>query len=250
MKSTILVLCLGLVAITTNAQPDNRVMPLNPLRMGDGKMFSSNDNYTFSTPDTIKRNPSNRTLKTGTGDPHALRFNSLQIQKDLNSVQLNWTAVQQQYDADYFEIQQADDAGGNWKTVGTVPASRAQLGAIPYNFTYNKSLGNTWFRVAAVTSTGDRIYSSVLESSLYNNLSITPNPVLSTAMLRIGAASTANLKILVVNSSGLVVKTIETGVTRGTNNLSLDMSGMQKGYYSVTIIWPGGKQDEVKLVKQ
>ena len=250
MKRTILVLCLGLLAISSIAQPDNRVMPLNPLRTGDGKMFSPNDQFLFNSPDTTKNVQSGRPIKSSLGDPHAIRFNSLHVQKDLNTVQLNWTAVQQRYDADYFEIQQADDAGGNWETIGTVPVSRSDLGQIAYSFNYNKSIGNTWFRIAAVTSAGDRIYSSILESSLYNNLSVTPNPVVSTAMLRIGSPGTANLKLMVVNSSGLVVKTIETGVSRGMNNLSIDMSGMQKGYYTVTILWPGGKLDEVKLVKQ
>jgi hypothetical protein len=250
MRSTILVVCLGLLGITSHAQSGNRVMPLNPLRQGDGKMFSSNDQFLFNSPDTSNSNQLNRPIKTGLGNPHALRINSFQIQNDLNSVQLDWTAVQQQSDADYFEIQQSDNSNGNWKTVGIVPANRSQTGQIPYSFDYNKSLGDAWFRVAAVTRSGDRIYSSVAESSIYNILGVTPNPVLSTAVVRIGAASTANLKLVLINYSGLVVQTRETTVTRGSNSFSLDMSNLQKGYYTLNIIWPNGKQDALKILKQ
>jgi hypothetical protein len=46
------------------------------------------------------------------------------------------------------------------------------------------------------------------------------------------------------------VQAREAGLTQGVNSISLDMSSLRKGIYMLTIIWPGGAEQSVKMVKQ
>jgi hypothetical protein len=185
------------------------------------------------------------------GDPFAFRINSIQALCDLNSLQLNWTTLQQQNDADHFEIEQSSDGGVTWTNIGVVPATRFQIGAVSYSFIYNKSLGNVDLRVAAVNTGGEKRYSSIVRSACSNNsLFSIDNLVYSTANVRIGSSITQNVKMVVTNQSGTIVMAKEAGLTQGVNSLTLNMSGLQKGIYMLTVIWPGGIQQSAKIIKQ
>lgn len=254
MKRMILVMCIGLFAIAAHSQYNerDRLVSINPLRNGDGSFMKANNplfyNNTSTDTTTAKRK---RLYTSSNGDPFAFRINSIQALCDLNSLQLNWTTIQQQNDADHFEIEQSSDGGITWTNIGLVPATRFKIGAIPYSFLYNKSLGNVDLRVAAVNIGGEKRYSPVVRSACANNnLFSVDNLVYSTANIRIGSSITQNVKMILTNQSGIPVLAREAGLTQGVNSISLDMSSLQKGVYMLTVIWPGGIQQSVKIVKQ
>lgn len=254
MKRTIIVMYFGLLASIASAQYNerDRFVSINPLRNGDGSFVKANNPlfYNNTSTDTTwsrKRIASTTSIK----DPFAFRINSIQALCDLNSLQLNWTTIQQQPDADHFEIEQSADGGITWTNIGVLPATRNQIGNISYNFTYNKSLGNVDLRVAAVNTGGERRYSSIVRSACSNtNLLSVDNLVYTTANVRIGSPRTQNVKMILTDASGVAVQIREAGLTQGVNSISLDMSGLHKGIYMLTIIWPGGVQHSVKMVKQ
>jgi hypothetical protein len=254
MKRTILVMCMALLAIAVHAQYDerDRLVSINPLRNGDGSFMKANNPLFYNSTSTDTTTAKRKRLYTASsGDPFAFRINSIQALCDLNSLQLNWTTVQQQNDADHFEIEQSSDGGINWTNIGIVPATRFKIGAVPYSFVYNKSLGNVDLRVAAVNIGGEKRYSSVVRSACGNNsLFSADNLVYSTVNVRIGSPITQNVKMIVTNQSGTVVIAKEAGLTQGVNSLTLNMSGLQKGVYMLTAIWPSGMQQSVKIVKQ
>jgi hypothetical protein len=76
------------------------------------------------------------------------------------------------------------------------------------------------------------------------------NLVYNTANIRIGSPRTQNVKMILTDENGMPVRAREAGLTQGVNSISLDMSGLHKGIYMLTIIWPGGAQQSVKMVKQ
>jgi len=241
-------------AIAANAQYDerDRLVSINPLRNGDGSFVKANNplffNNTSTDTTTAKRQ---RISITSSGDPHAFRISSIQVQCDLNSLQLNWTTIQQQLDADHFDIERSSDGGVTWVNIGFVPATRFKTGNVGYSFTYNKSLSNVDLRVAAVNTGGERRYSSIVQSACSNtNLLSVDNLVYSTANVRIGSVKTQNVKMLLTNQSGLVVQARTVGLTQGVNSISLDMSSLQTGVYMLTIIWPGNAEQSVKIVKR
>jgi hypothetical protein len=188
---------------------------------------------------------------TTISNPHALRFSSVQAQCDHNAMMLNWTSVQQP-DADRYEVEQSDDDGANWRVAGTVLAHQTQTGESSYTFNYNKNAANSLFRITAVTTNGARFFSSLFKSpcGISSYLSATPNPVYSTTTVRIGSPVTTKLRLILVDTKGVVVQKKDITVSEGTNNLSVDMSSMVSGYYTLAIQWLGGKQDVINLVKQ
>ena len=254
MKRMILVLCTGLLAMNTHAQWDerDRLVSLNPLRNGDGSFMKANNPLYFNNRpyDTISTKM-RMVTKASTNDPFAFRIKTIQALCDQNSVQLNWTSVQQQTDADHFDIEQSVDAGVTWTNIGTVPATKFGNGNLSYGYTYYKSPGNVDIRVAAVDAAGERRYSSTVHSACSNtNLLSVDNLVYSTANIRIGSPKIQNVRMILTNEFGTAVQAREAGLTQGVNSISLDMSSLRKGIYMLTIIWPGGAEQSVKIVKQ
>jgi hypothetical protein len=254
MKRAIIVMCIGLFAVAAHAQYDerDRLVSINPLRNGDGSFMKANNplfhNNTSTDTTTAKKR---RLYISASNDPFVFRISSIQALCDLNSLQLNWTTIQQQGDADHFEIEQSSDGGITWTSIGITPATRFKTGAIPYSFVYNRSLGNVDLRVAAVNIAGEKRYSSIARSACAtNNLFSADNLVYGTANIRIGSPVTQNVKMVLTNQSGTAVLTKEAGLTQGVNSISVDMSSLQKGIYVLTVIWPGGTQQSVKIIKQ
>lgn len=254
MKRMIIVMCTLFFVTAAHSQYDerNRLVSLNPLRNGDGSFMKANNPLFYNNTSTDTTTAKKRgAITTSNGDPYAFRINSIQAICDLNSLQLNWTTIQQQSDADRFEIEESSDGGNTWKSIGTVPATRFKTGAIPYNFIYNKSLGNVDLRVAAINIAGEKKYSSIVRSACSsNNLFSVDNLVYSTANIRIGSAKTQNVKMILTNQSGIAVLARSAGLTQGVNSMSLDMSSLQRGVYMLTVIWPGGSSQSVKILKQ
>jgi hypothetical protein len=239
--------------LAAHAQYDerDRFVSINPLRNGDGSFVQANNPLFYNNTSTDTTLAKKRTATTATqGDPFAFRIHSIQALCDLNALQLNWTTIQPQYDADHFDIEKSIDGGVTWTNIGNLPATRSQIGNVPYSFVYNKSLSNVDLRVAAVNMAGERRYSAVVRSVCNNtNLLSVDNLVYSTANVRIGSSKIQNVKMIVTNGSGIVVLAKEAGLTQGVNSVSLDMGGLQTGVYMLTIIWPDGAQQSVKMVK-
>lgn len=254
MKRMIIVMSIGLFFGSAHAQYDerDRFASINPLRNGDGSFMKANNSLFYNNTATDTSLSKKRIASTTSSkDPYAFHINSIQALCDLNSLQLNWTTVQQQSDADHFEIEQSVDGGITWANIGIMPATRYKTGNVVYNFAYNKSLGNVDLRVAAVNVGGEKRYSAIVRSACSNtNLLSVDNLVYSTANIRIGSPKVQNVKMILTDENGVAVKATEAGLTQGVNAVSLDMSTLHKGIYMLTVIWPGGASQSVKMVKQ
>jgi hypothetical protein len=253
MKRAIMLMGSWLAILAASAQfsDRNRLVSINPLRNGDGSFMKANNPLflnSSSSDATIKKIPAATPV---TNDLHAFRINSIQALCDINSLQLNWTALQQQADGDHFDIEQSADGGITWTSIGIVPAARSAIGETPYQFSYNESPGNVDLRVTAVNLAGEKRYSSIVHSACSNtNLLSVSSLVYSTANVRIGSPKSQNVKMVLVNQSGLPVQVREEGLAQGVNSFSLDMSALSPGFYVLTISWPGGRQESVKIMKR
>jgi hypothetical protein len=163
---------------------------------------------------------------------------------------LSWEAIQQ-FNADRYEIEQSDDQR-TWRVIGVVPANRTEFGRANYNFRYSQNTGSSLFRITAFTTGGERLYSALLESPCSNTsyLAITPNPVYNSTTLRIGSPATARVKVILFNSAGAALQQREATLQSGINHVPLDLSSLPRGAYSVMIIWTGGRQESLQLIKQ
>jgi len=255
MRSLILMWFFSLLSVAGIAQLTSRIRSGTPLRWGmNGSieiMESDLKQYYGSTDSTAYKRNNTVTASATIANPHAIRFSSVQAQCDNNSMQLNWVAMRLTA-TDRFEIEQSDDGISNWKIIGSVLASMALQGEISYNFIFNKDVENSFFRIAAVTTSSERVYSSIFKSpcSVNSYLSVVPNPVYSTATLRIGSPAATKIKILVADAAGVIVQSRDITLMQGTNNLSLNLRDLHAGYYTLAIQWMSGKQDILNILKQ
>ena len=255
MKAIMITSCFIFISIAAVSQQGSRVRSGNNLRWamnGSVEIMEGDLAQQYGTSDSATYKRFNTTNNSATTtNPRLTRFSAVQGQCDNNSLVLNWTAVQQS-GAERYEIEQSTDGVSNWKNVGTVLANQTQVGTSTYSFNYYKNASDLFFRIVAVSSNAERLYSSIFKSpcSVNSFLSIVPNPVYSSAVLRIGAQTTEKVRILVVDTRGTIVQRKDVTLSQGANSHTLDMSSLRPGYYSVAIQRSNGKQDVLNVVKQ
>lgn len=254
MRIMILMGCLSLLTLATGAQSNGRVRSGTPLRwaMNGSVEIMEGDlvKYYGSTDSATNKINRNTSLRSPGNNPNATTFASVQAQCNDNAMLVNWTAIQQ-YNVDRYEIEQSSDGGRNWTVAGVVPANQTDFGKANYRFDYNRDVSNVLFRIAAVSIGEERLNSATFESPCGTNsyLAASPNPVYSNTTVRIGSSSATKAKLLLVNSSGLVVYSREASLSQGMNTVPLNMSGLQRGYYTLSINWMSGKQELLNIVK-
>lgn len=255
MKKVILTGCLGLLLSAAYTQETGRVSAGTPYKWGmNGSLEVMNRNLSsyYSTKDTLFANQQRQMTSANrlNGNPHATRFVNIQTECDPNGMKLSWDAVQQ-FGADMYEVEHSSD-GRNWTVAGVVPANRTDFGRANYNFTYYKALNNVLVRIKAKAMDGEYVYSEILDSpcSIYNAIGVTPNPVYSTANVRIGSPMASRAKVSLVNSAGAVVHTQDLSLSMGANDLPLNMNRLPAGQYTLYIQWMNGKQREIKILKR
>ena len=248
--------CLCLSVLLTQAQTNGRVRSGNLLRWGmNGSVETLEGNLAvyYGSNDTVNYN---RTVLTNSSNsntvrnPFSTRFVSVKGLCEQNSVTLSWVAVQQS-GADRFEIEESPD-GRRWTSVGMLPANKSEVGEASYNFNFTKNSSNTLFRVSAVSNTGEKLYSPLVESPCSPNsyLAVTPNPVYSTTTVRVGSPIATKVKLMLVDGSGVVLQNREATLIAGTNQVPVDMSTLPAGAYTLSIQWQKGKQDVLSVIKQ
>ena len=254
MRSLILMSCLSILAVASYAQ-GNRVRSGTPLRWsinGSVEIMEGDLTQYYGSTDSNKVYRLSSTYESPTlSNRRVTRFSSVQAFCQQNGMQFTWSALQEQYSVDRYEIEQSTD-GYKWVNIGMIPAHRTEVGEASYNFSFARNPANVMFRVTAINSTGERSYSSTIKSPCDANsyLAVSVNPVYSTTSMQIGSPVATKVKLLLLNSNGVIIQARDATLGGGTNQVPIDMSGYSPGFYSVVIQWRGGKTDIVKLVKQ
>jgi hypothetical protein len=255
MKKLVFAGCFYLVCIAGFTQTGNRVRSGNNLRWamsGSTEIMEGDLVQHYGTSDSAAYKRNNTvTISTTASNPRVTHFSSVQGQCDNNSMVLSWVAIQQP-GTERYEIEHSPDGVSDWKVVGSVLANKTQTGASSYSFNYYKNAANLFFRVAVISNSGERLSSSIFKSpcSVNSFLSIVPNPIYNTAILRIGSSTTERVRLMIVDTRGAVVQRRDATLSQGANSLTLNMSGLTTGYYSVAIQRMSGKQDVLNVFKQ
>lgn len=255
MRSRILTGCLWMLTTAAFAQDYGRVPSGLPLKWGMNssvEVMPRELAYHYSTTDSASAYRRHRAALTTPMDrnPSATRIGAVRAQCDANGLVLNWEAVQA-FGADRYEVEQSAD-GRNWTVVGEVPAQQSRRGEALYSFNYTKNARDGFFRIKATSIGGDRVVSSVLESPCSPTalLSITPNPVYSTATLRLGSPTATKVRLMVLDAHRAMVFSSDASLVPGTNHLPLDLSRLPSGHYLLVISWSGGKEETLGLLKR
>jgi uncharacterized delta-60 repeat protein len=124
---------------------------------------------------------------------------------------------------------------------GTVPSVN-NPGNHTYTFT-DPNIGTPgikkiYYRLKQKDIDGQFTYSGIVTLTLAGNgniVRLTPNPVDAMASLMITAAEREAITYLIIDSKGSIIKTVKTALTPGSNRITINMSDLKTGTYTLDV---------------
>jgi hypothetical protein len=179
---------------------------------------------------------------------------------DKNKVYLYWTAGELPSSA-HFEVERSFDQN-SFSTVALVLGPQSSLNnSDQYSYTDNADQlinhNAIYYRLKEVDLNGSVSYSSIKMVQLSNMnvsantvLKIFPNPYMDKINVNYESDENGKVEIRMFNSSGNVVKKIESVVTSGYNNVQIqDLNSLAPGIYIVNVALNGQTINNQKIVK-
>ncbi len=150
---------------------------------------------------------------------------------------LDWNTALE-IDNDHFEIQRSIN-GKDFQQIGLINGKGNFSGVSNYNFIDRNPLnGVNYYRLKQVDFNGDFAFSPLAQIN-YDRIAtdavaLSPNPVKEELRLSIGKGFGAVQKICVLNSSGQIIRLIET-MEQSPSELALNLSDLSPGIYLIQI---------------
>lgn len=185
------------------------------------------------------------------GDSIPVRLSYLDGNRNGNSNQLNWAvACFLQYAN--FEIQRSEN-GITYSTVHTFRADELRCRQ-PFSYTDLQPAEKSFYRIRVGDLDG-KFYSSKIVA-LYGRIkgfditSITPNIIADNATLNLSSSSFDKVEIIITSATGIIVKRISYSLQNGSNAISLQLTGIMKGYYFLSVKNSEGEARVSQFVKR
>lgn len=181
-----------------------------------------------------------------------LRFTSFTANCQSGKVVLTWKTAQEQ-NSSRFDIERSVD-GIHWSVIGSLAAAGNSSLEKLYSFTVNTLSENDLYRVVEYDLDGRRQQTDSIHPSCSNAsdlFSVWPNPVHDRIFININTANASRVAIKIFDSKGALLKAVNENLSRGNNNLAIDVSSFSKGLYLLSAEWNGGQvKKTVRVIKQ
>ncbi|MBV4357459.1 Ig-like domain-containing protein [Pinibacter aurantiacus] len=184
--------------------------------------------------------------------PIVLKDFSVQLQNQ--TAKLSWTTTQEN-NSKGFEIQRSTN-GTDFSTISFVPGTNSQQ---LHSYHYNDDITNissayVAYRLKQVDQDNQYTYSPVVRVALIAqafDIQVSPNPFTDRLMLTANMSEAGQIELRIFDGMGRLVKQQSFTVSKGSNNLSIQLSSeIASGVYYAEI-WKSGKRiKQVKLLKQ
>ncbi len=176
-----------------------------------------------------------------TRDDAALRplfVTSFFTMNEAGRVVLKWTASDEPADEQY-EIQRSVD-GRNFISIGKVAGKGHNISLATYAIEDVSPVnGLAYYRLVQKNANGNIAYSELKPVNrsgiVVDYLLAYPNPVANTLTVKIASLKTEKTRIDIADMTGRVVKTMPVLINNGEQNLQLNVSGLVKGSYMLSI---------------
>jgi hypothetical protein len=162
-------------------------------------------------------------------------------------VDLEWVTASEQNN-DRFEVERSSN-GTSFQRISTVKGAGTSSEKRRYNDVDRKPLnGTSYYRLKQVDHDGTVAYSKTV--AVKNNgraiteATVYPNPTSGILQVDLGTSAT-NVKIMIVNMVGQIVRNEQVSSLEGLQTFSLDVSRLPKGAYQLLI-----QSDEFKTTKK
>ncbi len=176
----------------------------------------------------------------GNGGPLPVTFLYLNVKKDGEFGLLNW-ATGTEINNDYFNIEKSLD-GKKFFTIGKVFGAGNSQQILRYAFTDSNLIqGTNYYRLKQVDYDGQFEYTpiQVINNSAgrvdLNTFRMSPVPAKDILNVEYRSPEDGDNSITVLNQMGNTVKNIDTEVTRGMNNFTIDLTDLPIGIYFLKI---------------
>lgn len=181
--------------------------------------------------------------------PLPITFISINADCLNNGENISWS-TSQEFNSKFFIIERSMD-GSIWQNIGSVPAAGNSSDVRNYTFSDDASYGLAFYRVAEFDLDGRQNISAIAISScsIAESFAIHPNPVLDIIFIRIKAIATAPVSLRLYDAGGSLIRKIQTNLSKGANELQLDLSGLSEGIYMLYAQW-GNNMKISKLIKK
>jgi hypothetical protein len=145
---------------------------------------------------------------------------------------------------------QTDYSKPFYSDVANDPNLHNNGGANNYNTNGLSTLGLAGVALSSITPVtyGDENY-PVLKSTTTFHVSVSPNPVNSSATLLINMPSTGKAEIRVFDASGRLVYSYTANFSTGTNYHTLNTGAYSKGSYFVNVVTGSGDKQTIQIIK-
>lgn len=149
-----------------------------------------------------------------------------------------------------FVVEKSND-GSSWIALTTIPAAGQSSTERTYSYRDEQASGTGFYRIAQHDRDGRSSYTSIIRSSCSGDqtLRVFPNPVRTQATISLNTAQSTKLSLSLSDVKGSIVRRQESLLPQGNSQLSLDMSGLAPGTYTLRATW-NNQTSVIKLVKE
>jgi len=163
------------------------------------------------------------------------------------NVNLTWRTSNEKNSSEFL-VEKSNDAR-NWKVIGTVSGAGQSSTERNYSYT-DRASGNDFYRIAQQDIDGKKVYTSVMRGNCNGAQTFTvfPNPASDKATITISSNQNTRLNVSIVDNKGAVVRKQQATILQGSSQVTINLSGLAKGVYTVQAEWNNEKKT-TKLIK-
>lgn len=187
--------------------------------------------------------------------PLPIELLDFQVRRVNNDAVIEWRTATETNN-DHFEIERSLD-GITYKQVATEKGAGNSTQPIDYDVTDVAagdlvSNGTIYYRLKQVDYDGKFSYSAVQTVFFSDESSIIlyPNPTLGNLTVNYTAAAEYAITVRVIDILGAVAKEIKLQVSKGNQDLKLDLNELANGHYKIMLIAPSGVLTEKIVVSK
>ncbi len=166
--------------------------------------------------------------------PLAVSLANFNAAKVGNTATLTWK-TESEINNKGFNVQRSSN-GTNWVTLKYVAGAGTSSN---YSFVDNSPIsGVSYYRLGLVDANGKITYSSTLSVDFSKEtvgISFYPNPVKSVMNVSIPAIQSNTASLSLVGLNGRTIKTIQLGTQSSNSNVAVNVAGLAKGIYVLTL---------------
>jgi hypothetical protein len=168
-----------------------------------------------------------------------------------NGILISWRTAQEM-NSSHFNVERSND-GNNWAAIATLPAAGNSSMEKNYSFADNNPGTQTYYRIAQYDIDGKIQYTGTLKLSctITDVFRVWPNPVTESVFVNITTSRPARVIIKIYDNRGALVKSQQSNLLSGSNQVSVAMKNLPAGVYQLVTEWAdGGNRKTFSLIKQ